>query len=285
MSALKYAVITPSFRGDFERCRLLVESAARWLAPTVNHYIVVDRQDLELFKPFENQRTKVLVVEELLPFKIFRLPGVPRLWWSFRFRPVRNWILQQIVKLSMARNLTEDVLLFVDSDTFFCAPYDPAQLERDGKVPLFVQIGQAGLLDFNDPWHSVAARLLGLPIETPYDTNFIGNVICWRREEALKLADHLEKRAGGSMMGLLARQHVFSEYILYGLFATRVRGEASGHWHDPLERTHCDWGVQPLDAAALEKFKAQAAPHHHSVMISAKSHTSVAAIRDAFFAS
>lgn len=284
MSALTYAVVTPSFRGDLERCRLLVESAERFLAPRVQHYLIVDRQDYALFKPFESARTQVLVVEELLPFRIFRLPGIARLWWSLHMRPVRNWILQQIVKLTVARCISEDVLLFVDSDTFFCAPFDPASLERDGKVPLYVQTGVAGLLDFNDRWHSVAARLLGLPVKAPYDTNFIGNVICWRRDEALRLADHLEQHSGKRLAVLLSRERVFSEYILYGLFSLQMRGEASGHWHDALERTHCYWEPQPLDEAGLLKFKAEIAPHHHSVMISAKSRTAVESIRRVFFA-
>lgn len=283
MPSLSYALITPSFRGDFERCRLLVESVTRWVAEPVKHYLVVDRQDLALFKPLENARTQVLVVEDLMPYRIFRLPGVPKVWWSFRVLPVRNWILQQLIKLIMARHLSEDVLLYVDSDTFFTSAFDPVHLERDGKVPLFVQTNQAGLLDFNDRWHATAARLLGLPARPQYDTNFIGNVICWRRDEALRLARHIESRAGKTMARALAHVPVFSEYILYGLFVTELRGSHSGHWHDPLERTHCYWQTIPLDETALRAFKAQQEPHHHSVMISAKSSTSVESIRNVFF--
>lgn len=258
---------------------MLIQSVERWVAPGVTHHLVVDRRDVALFRPLLGARTRLHVVEQIVPWWIFRLPGVRRFWMSLRSVPVRNWILQQIVKLSMASQVDEDVLLFVDSDTFFWAPYDPAEFERDGRVPLFVQTGQGGLIKGNDRWHQAAARLLGLPVEAQYDTNFIGNVICWRRDTALALLQHLARSGGRAWQLSLARQLAFSEYVLYGMFATQVLGERSGHYADPLDHTLCHWDTTPLDEAGLRAFKAQALPHQHSVMISAKSHTPVELIR------
>jgi hypothetical protein len=279
---LSYALITPSFRLDFERCALLVESAERWVPRQVRHYLVVDRRDVPLFRSLAGPRTEVLVVEEMVPSWIMRIPRVRKFWWSWRSRPIKNWILQQIVKLSTSSVIAEDVTFYVDSDVFFAAPFEPKTFERDGKVPLFVEEGQIGKIHFNDAWHTVAARLLDLPVETPYDTNFIGNVICWRRQNALTLQEKLTRVAGKPWPLALAPQSVFSEYILYGMYVRKVLGEAGGHYPDPVDRTLTWWEERPLAVGDLETFASRLQPHHHSVMVSAKSRTPISEIRQAF---
>ena len=279
---LSYALVTPSFRLDFERCSLLVESAEKWVPRQVRHYLVVDKRDVPLFRSLAGPRTEVLVVEEMVPSWISRLPGVRRFWWSWRSRPIKNWILQQIVKLSVATAISEDVLFYVDSDVFFAAPFEPRTFERDGRVPLFVEDGQIGKIHFNDAWHTVAAKLLNIPVQTPYDTNFIGNVICWRRSNALALQEHLTRVAKRPWPLALAPQSVFSEYILYGLYVKSVLGEKGGHYADGIDRTLTYWGEKPLAADELSGLAGRLQPFHHSVMVSAKSHTPVPEIRKAF---
>ena len=283
MPALTYALITPSFRGDFERCRLLVESVARWVASPTVHYLVVDRRDLRMFRQLESPRTRLLTVEDLVPWWLIRIPGVPKVWLSLRSLPVRNWILQQIVKLSIAEHVREDVLLFADSDTFFVREFDPAALEREGRPPLFVEYGQRGLIQNNDRWHQVAARLLGIPALDSYDTNFVGNVITWRRDHALALQERLSRIGARDWRMTLVNQFAFSEYILYGLFASEVLGGAAClQWQDTLIRTHTHWEPRPMDEAELRAFREKLESHHHSVMISAKSRTPVELIRRVF---
>jgi hypothetical protein len=283
MKNLSYALVTPSYRLDYDRCALLVQSVQRWVAPHVMHYLVIDRRDVAMFSSLENARTRILVVEEVVPGWLVRIPGVRKFWLSLRTRPVKNWILQQIVKLSIPSAVTEDVLLYTDSDVFFVAPYDPRSLERDGKVPLFVEFGQRGLIANNDKWQAVASGLLGIAAEASCDTNFIGNTVCWRRENALKMLQRVEQVAGKGWARSVAPLSGFSEYILYGVYATRVLDEAdSGHWLDTELRTHNYWRTVRLDVPALEKFKAQRAESQYAVMISAKSSTSVADIRTVY---
>ncbi|MES2684729.1 MAG: DUF6492 family protein [Pseudomonadota bacterium] len=283
MTTPSHALVTPSFRGDIERCRLLVESVDRWVTPGVPHYLVVDRRDVELFQPMVSARTKLVVVEEILPWWIMRVPGISRFWLSLKTVPIRNWMLQQVVKLSMGGVVTEDVLLFVDSDVFFIAPFDPASQVRDGLVPLFVQTGQRGLLSFNDRWHGVAARLLGLPVRTGYDTNFIGNVIIWRRDSLQRMLAHIGKNARRHWLPVVAGQLVLSEYIVYGLYATEVEGiEAAGHYAHAVEYTRCYWDPVPMTPEMLGQFRSSLEPHHYSVMISAKSRTPIEDIRATF---
>jgi len=65
-----FAIITPSYAPDFERCKLLVESVYKFVDPPVNHYIIVDREDLNLFKTLANQRVTLLTKEDIFPFWI-----------------------------------------------------------------------------------------------------------------------------------------------------------------------------------------------------------------------
>jgi hypothetical protein len=224
-----------------------------------------------------------LVVEDIVPRWVFRVPGLNRFWLSLRTRPLKNWILQQMVKISVPGVVTEDVLLYSDSDVFFISPFDPRSLERSGAVPLFVETGQRGLIRSNDRWHDVAARLLGIPGEIGgYDTNYIGNVITWRRKTALAMCERIEEVSKKTWPLVLAPLNAFSEYILYGMFAQRVLGSDSGQWDDGVLRTLNYWRTDPLSVQALSELKASRQPYHHSVMISAKSKTPVADIREVF---
>lgn len=286
MAALRYAIVTPSFSKDFLRCAMLVESVERHVAAHVVHYLVIDRRDVPLFKPLESSRTRILVVEDVIPNWIVRVPAVRRFWFSFRTRPVKNWILQQIVKLSIPETVSEDVLLYTDSDVFFVSAYDPATFERDGKVPLFREPGQRGKIPRNDEWHALAARLLGISAHESYDTNFVGNIVCWRRANAVSMLRRVSEVSGKDWARVVAPLSGFSEYILYGVNATEVSNEdKSGHWHDGVTRSHNYWRTTPLDVAALEKFRDERTPLQYAVMISAKSHTKVDDIRRVFFRS
>jgi hypothetical protein len=283
MSSLTYALITPSYWKDVDRCAMLVESANQLLAPDVRHYLVIAARDLPLFKAMKGPRTEILVVEDIIPRWLFRFPGLRHFWLSTRSLPVRNWILQQIVKLSVPSVVSEDILLYADSDMFFIEPYDPRSFERDGKVPLFVETGQRGLIPNNDVWHAGAARLLGLPVESSYDTNYVNQLIWWRRATVLDGLRRIEETHQREWALVVAKLRTFSEYTFYGVYVDGVPGaERAGHWHDGQIRCLNYWPDKPLDRAGLERFKATRQPHHHSVMVSSKSNTSVADIRSVF---
>ena len=283
------ALITPSFRGDFDRCALLVESASRHVPASVAHYLVVDRRDVPMFRPLAVGRTRLVVVEDVVPWWIMRIPAVRRFWLSLRSRPLKNWILQQIVKLSAPRYAAEETLFFVDSDLFFVDRFEPSALFREGKAPLFVEHGQRQVPSdnpwsaLNDRWHEAAVKLLGIDRETKYDTNFIGNIICWRRSVASGLQRHIEQITGAHWARAVARNWTLSEYVLYGVYATRVSKNApSCQYEDSTDRTHCYWEETPLSEADLRRFREGLAPPKVAAMISAKSRTDVRAIRKAF---
>jgi hypothetical protein len=282
MTSLSYALVTPSYWMDVERCRLLVESTERWVTPEVRHYLVIARRDVLLFNSMLNSRMQLIVVEDIIPGWLFRIPGIRHFWFSLRTLPVRNWILQQIVKLSVPAAVSEDVLLYADSDMFFIAPFDPHTFERNGDVPMLLETGQRGLIPFNDEWQAVCSRLLGLAVESSCDINYIGQLVWWRRQNALDAVRRVEDVTGKSWQRAVASLLAFSEYILYGMYCHRVLGTKAGHWNDSTIRTLNNWETIPLTVQDLEAFKAQRQPQHHSAMVSAKSRTSISDIRKVF---
>jgi hypothetical protein len=117
------AVVTPSFRRDLELCRLLSESVHVAFPEPVHHYIVVDHNDLALFKPLADRRTTVLDTYDVLPSRLLRkVPRMNKWVWVGHHRPVLGWVVQQIMKFAFAFHVTEDVLIVSDSDAIFLRP-------------------------------------------------------------------------------------------------------------------------------------------------------------------
>lgn len=277
-----HALITPSYWRDFERFELLARSVDRWVTEDVVHYVVVARRDLPLFAPLANARRRIIVAEELLPRWLVRLPGRAPFWFSLRSRPVKNWILQQIVKLSVPGAVSEDVLYYADSDLFFTRAFDPVELEREGRSPLFVEEGQRGLIADNAVWQDVAASLLGLVPLGDDDNNYVGQLVPWDRRIALDMLAHVEAAHQRPWQLSVARCSRFSEYVLYGVYCDRVLGPAAPLWRDGQLRTNNYWLTDPLDHQALVAMREAQAPHQVGAMISAKSGTEVSSIREAF---
>jgi hypothetical protein len=279
----RFAIATPSFRGDFEQCRLLVESGEKYLASHVKHFLVVDRRDHAMFAPLRSTRVEVMCVEDILPWWLRRAPLARKWWLSLKSPPIRNWMLQQIVKLTLPAVVDTDVLLFTDSDCFFARDFDPRDLVKDGKAPLFREFFDSSGSTVNARWKVVAQKLLGIRGPVDPRASYVGNLIPWRRENALALRDRIESTTGRNMITSLSRLSVMSEYVVHGMFVEHVLGEEkAGVYFDSVVRSLSHWKDQPLDEAGLRALKAKMEPDHVTVMISAKSKTPIGAIRRVF---
>lgn len=137
MKQFSFGIITPSYAPDFARCRLLSESIDWCAASPIKHYIIVDRRDLNLFQQLQSANREIITVESVLPWWIKKIPQVKNGWFSFKSLPIRNWLIQQIVKLAIAEYVSDDILIFVDSDVVFIRPFEVRDFIRDGKVRLF----------------------------------------------------------------------------------------------------------------------------------------------------
>ena len=282
MSQLSSCIITPSYKPDFARCQLLAESIDRFAVSPIHHYIVVDRKDLKLFQQLANSQRTVITVESILPWWIQKIPLFENGWFSLKTIPIRNWLIQQIVKLEIANHLREDILIFVDSDVTFVRSFDHRQFVKDGETKLFKESIPLSSWNTKTPkqWCDTATHLLNLPqLEEFSDRNpvinYIGNFIIWKRDNVLQLHRHIEQIQQKSWIEAIASQWNFSEYMLYGIFVDRVLKEDSGHYWDSQKVSHDYWGTTPLNKEQLQQFFQDISPECFAVMISAKSKTPV----------
>ena len=246
-------------------------------APTGEHWIIVERADLPLFRSLGNGRTTLVETEELLPVWLRRL-NLRRLglrsnvWIQTRGKPIRGWLLQQLAKLALAEQLTADVLVHVDSDVTLVRPFGISQLiDRAGRVRLYER--SAGV-DESLPelvlWHRSAEELLGIrPSELPLP-DYITHVVPWKRQNAVALLEHIERVTGRHWLRAVAAAWNVSEYILYGRFATDVLGQESGQYVTPSSLCLDYWTTAPLTDGELEAFLDKLGPEEIAVSITAK---------------
>jgi hypothetical protein len=277
-----WAFVTPSYFRDVERCRLLVESVERYVPETVQHYIVIDRRDQRLFAPLRTRRTHLVVKEDVLPAWLWQVPFARDWWLSARSLPVRGWIIQQLTKLSVSSAVKTDVYAMMDSGVFFVRPFDPSGLIRDGRVPLFREKKEEVRVANNIRWHQHAARLLGLPVQSSYDTSFVSPIVYWRRENLDKLQRHIENVTGDPWLVSLCRSVTMSEHVLYGMFAEHVLGDSAGHYFYSDLQCLPHWGEEAISEAELGQMKAELYPEAVAVMINEKAHMSLDQVRRTF---
>ncbi|NJO42277.1 MAG: hypothetical protein HC769_12360 [Cyanobacteria bacterium CRU_2_1] len=270
MRNFTFGIITPSYAPDFERCQLLCESIEAFVSP-VNHYIIVDKVDLLLFRSLQRTNTTIITKEELLPWWIRQIPFVKNSWLSLKTIPIRGWLLQQIIKIAMAQSIDEDIAVFVDSDVIFVRPFNFQALVQDDRVRLYHEPdGNFESMKSHLKWHHTASSLLSLPPTPMPAPDYIDHVITWKRENVVKLCQQIEILSGQSWIKSLSNAWHISEYILYGTFVDRILSNESGHYQDAQKLCHDYWGTKPMTDEQLCNFVSAIHPDHIAVMISAK---------------
>lgn len=266
---MKYAIVTPSYGPDFERCQLLSQSIDAHVSGEFHHHVIVDARDVPLFRQLEGPRTTVTSVESVMPWWLRRMPMSRRWWMNFKGKPVRNWILQQLVKLSVSDFIDAESYVFVDSDVAFVRPFDVSSLETEGLLRLFRVPGAANQ-PTHRPWHRTSASLLGLPSTDYFGSTYIGNLITWRRDNLQKMHRHIESVTGRPWLQAVSSHWHLSEYILYGIFVEHVLGEKSNQVFTDIPLCHISWNYNLESDADIARFFDELWPEHVAVMMSSK---------------
>jgi len=267
---MRHVIVTPSYGPDFERAKLLAESIKEFVPESAEHILLVDRRDVPQFRSLAGPRTRIVEAESVLPWWVRRVPGARRWWLSLRSLPIRNWILQQVVKLSVAEHFDADVFNFVDSDVTFIKPFDPSEfVSPEGLVRLFRAPGAAQFAT-HTRWHQTAARLLGLPASDYFGANYIGNMITWRRDNLIAMYRHIENVTGRNWAASVCSRLHLSEYILYGIFVEHVL-KGQGHYYEDRAHCHISWDYDITTPKGLDEFLSDTLPEHVAVMVSSKS--------------
>ena len=255
-----WAVITPSYRGDFERCRLLCRSMDAFVTGSWHHYIIVETVDLELFKTLAGPCRTILEMEALLPPSFHHLTRIPiinnrSLWFSWGTRFMAGWHVQQLIKMEMAFQLQEQGLLYCDSDVFFVRPFDISSLCKDERYRYFSTVDRYEEKVIPNPkYTTVSARLLGIK-ENPFPSpTYVDNLVVWHSPTVQAMCAHISQVSGRDWRVSLGREIFLSEYSIYGLFVDHVLKNRS---HLKLEHHRlCKtvWHRGAMDDAALETF-------------------------------
>ena len=222
--AADIALLTKSFAGDFELCRVLCASVDA-LMPDMTHYLVVERRDRKLFAQLETERRRILTTESLLPyfFCIRRRNG--RTYWisPYRLKPVSGWYIQQYAKFAAVASRSEQAIIFADSDTEFIRPIDPEEIVRDGRTRFYREPLMRAEKHHID-WAREGARALNAPEAAEPVMNYVENLTVMDTRVTRLMLQHIARVAKSSWIRAVARINSMSEYCLYGQFITYVPG-------------------------------------------------------------
>lgn len=278
-SADDISLLTCSFRGDLEACRILCESIDRFVPREMRHTLIVPTRDLDLFAPFAGGRRAVVSEDLYLPRAFFKLPMPPARWRRLLHlprrniyltpysKPVRGWIAQQMIKIAAAAAADTEVVVHVDSDNAFIRPVRPGAFVRDGRARL-LRIPKPAGFDSHVAWHRAAGRLLGLPPSDFHGAEYIDALVVWRRSVARALTAHIAQVTGLHWTIALSRTPHFAEYVLYGVFADRVLGlDAAGLFAAEHSLCHALWTGSLGDDAAVAAFVDTLEPDRISCLI------------------
>lgn len=288
------AIVTPSYRPDLEGFRRLHQSVLECTDETVMHHVIVPGIDAELFRDTGPPRLKVWTYQEVMPpglvatdrlaSRMGRVPGLPssmncaaverrRPW-----RPVRGWVVQQLVKMGLTCRIDARLLVNIDSDVVLVRPVTTRDFVREGVVRLYgVEDAITPAMKRHYRWCQVAHELLGLPwTGRPSYPDHVGGVVSWDAELLRRCLARVELVTGQHWAVSASRHLQFSEDILYGTYVRHFGSDRDISFQRDHTRCHSYWSPTPMDwddaAAFIDGFE----DHHLAVHIQSNSDTDAA---------
>ena len=288
---LATALVTASYRGDFERCRLLCESIDRRVGGHSRHLILVEPRDLSLFRQLSGPRREIVDERALLPRFLRAFPdpanmGRRRIWLSPYGPPLRGWHVQQLRRLAIAAALDETVMVSLDSDVVFVRDFAVGHFQDNGRVRFYRRPGLVtGLKEpyrsEHRAWARTAGDFLGLPQHPVNEDGYVASAIAWRSDTARDMRRHIENEGGRDWMKQLASTRGLSECVLYGRFVDEVEGHPERHLAGEDNLCATVWSGEAMDREALDSYVAGLAPHQVAIGIQSFIGTDLAVIRRA----
>ena len=282
-----FALVTSSWRGDLERCRLLCRSVDRHVTGFRTHYLLVEERDLALFAEFSSPHRRVVSERELLP-RWLRPVTEPlrgrRLWLQPFGPPLRGWHVQQLRRFAMAARMEEEAMVSLDSDVAFLRPFDVRTLAGGGRVrfhrvPGAITQVEAERLAEHERWSRRAGQLLGIREPRSTQVGYIATLIAWRRDTAEALLEHVARSTGRSAMAALAASRALSECTIYGRFVDEVEGRPDRHEASDRQLCAIYWDGPPLDEEGLRRFLQELAPEQVAIGLQSFTGTDPALVR------
>lgn len=262
------AMVTASYAPDFDRCRLLCETVDRHVTGLSHHYILVERNDVALFRQLETKSRTVVDERDLLPSWLHAVSDPAslfrrRIWLSWKTMPLRGWHVQQLRRIAIASRAAEDILVYCDSDVVFLKPFDCAAFRSEGRLRLFRRDNVPGAWD-HATWSRNAGAALGIehPVVSPHD--YISTLIAWGRRDVQAMCSHIERRHGRHWVEVVGSSRKFSECMIYGRFVDEVLGGA-GHFHATEEFCRVHWMGSAMSDDEFLRFLTGMSPHQVAI--------------------
>lgn len=290
---MKLAILTPSYRPDFDSLARLHRSVLDNTDSDVIHHVIVPRRDLPLFSTIDSARLRLWTQADFLPptflltdwfsqsvQKVPFLPAAARvnaINMAQPWPPIRGWIQQQIVKLAAASRMEADVVALIDSDVTLIRPVTADLFMRGESVRLYRAPGEiTAAMDRHVKWGDAARRLLGVDDPSPLPRpQFITAITTWDPGIAAACLARVEAVTHDPWQTAVGRELHFAEYILYGTYVDNF-GSAQQRAF-PSDRALClsHWDPTPLDLDAARRFVESLDPTDVAVQVQSTSRTSL----------
>lgn len=265
---MKTVLVTPSWAQDFDRCRMLVDSAGEFAHGFDKHIILIDALDVHLFQPLAGPKVELVLKQDLLPGWLFQTPFSRRWWLSIKALPIRGWIVQQVAKLAIASIYEADSFCYIDSDALFIRPFaahqlwqnDKVRLYRDERKPHFYQSRRYR------NWYGFAANQFNLGDQKDQRGAFIAQLNVIHKQPLLAMLLDIESRWQKPWCETLLRSMDFSEYILYGIYSEHCT-DLAHHYVTSESLCHSSWFYDLDSEQTIENFVQTAQPHHVALHI------------------
>jgi hypothetical protein len=254
---LSVCYLTVTFANDIERFALLRHSI-KLFSSDIEHVVCVDSEDLPLFtQRFGGERKLTLIpTSDIIPpwlerlrrfWRRFRKPFMERIAWRM-FLDVRfsGWKLQQIVKLTAAPRVTQEAIVFLDSDVFLCGNVTDSDFINSGDL-LLLETPAENYEDFTFEAHRQI--LVGHPfVEKASCFNYIHTPPRFLRRTAARTLAHLEATHKDWQSAIIESSFP-AEYNLLGWTVRTVENYA-GYRHHPAQPD--EWAYVVKDFALLD---------------------------------
>jgi hypothetical protein len=206
--------VLPLVARDFERFeRLLLPSLLHYFEALGTCWVVVPGKEFKkLQKQIRDPRFRVVPEDAVLP----ELEKA-KVRHTKNDRPLSGWMVQQLLKLSMARHVSTPFYLTLDADVVCVKPVHYETLIRDNRAIARVseQDPQARPASINAAWYRMSAEFLGLP--GAKRTHGVTPIML-SSEAVLRLFGFLEARSSGKRKRAehqLLKDLAWTEYTLY----------------------------------------------------------------------
>lgn len=221
-------ILTCSMKKDIELFELLARSFDECAGKEVRHMVVVPRREIHLFRRFSSPQRDILAQEDVIPFRIFKLPGFLKhlepiasgfrrpLYISPELKIIRGWILQQIIKIEVSRKFNGKAIVHTDSDVFFFRDITPESFLKS-ESPRFFRVEGKTSNPMHSIWMEACSRILGVNVPSDYHAHYVENCVVWNPSLVRDMVERIERNHKDKWYNVILREKTLSEYYIYGV--------------------------------------------------------------------